>query len=341
MKTIEKRRSPRVGFTIIELLVVVAIIALLAVILSPSLTSVMELARKSVCASNLHECSDMLRLNTTGREQQAVPFAGEWFTYVIKHGGVDALHCPSDDTDPSFEETTALADTYAVQNARDFTNIQDAINTGSSREDGQVLVNPPGIAGDHGWNPPDPGSNQVLFCIDDDAAFFVDTAEISITPIWVPGDGSNCGSEHWIVVDDGSPNWRSDIEAFLRSVTNTSTPGPESGDPRVVMRLTGRRYDDKLEDTYVVGRQVASYGMSTAVNSQAPTPGQLMLVEYATSVVRASGSYVNIEESLRPRHSGQANYATTDGSVDSMTQEELEWEFDSTQTRGIWNVNVR
>lgn len=342
MMTIPNRPAPRSGFTLIELLVVIAIIALLAAILGPSLGSVMEGARRSVCASNLHECAEMLRLNQSGHRKQALPFPSEWYTYVIDNGGVEALLCPSDHADPDFEETSGLADTYIVQNARDFTNLQDAIDMGRSLEDNQVLVNPPGIAGDHGWNPPDPGLNQVLICIDDDAAVMITLGgEMTIQPIWVPGDGSNCGSEHWVVVDDGSPGWRSDMERVLQAAFNTSKSGPETGDPRVVMRLTGRRYDDKLEPAYVVGRQAASYGMSTAVNSLSPAVGQLMLVENSTSVVRTNGSYGNISDTLRPRHNGRANYASTDGSVSSMTGEELEWEFDSTQERGIWGVNAR
>jgi len=54
--------GPRAGFTLIELLVVVGIISLLVSILMPSLTNARELARRTVCLSNLRSLGAAMHL---------------------------------------------------------------------------------------------------------------------------------------------------------------------------------------------------------------------------------------------------------------------------------------
>jgi len=324
------------GFTLLELLVVIAVIALLAMMLAPSFHGAQKLGRDLVCRNNLRELAGLLQKGSNG--DGVLPSANSWFGYIVRHNAGQMLVCPEDDQEMDLEEHEDTADLYIVQNTNLFSNLQDVITLGRSLEDNQILVNPPGIAGDHGWNPPDPEGNQTLICIDDDAAIMVTHGDSTvIESIDPPGDGGLCGSEHWICIDDGSPNWRSGLTATLQSVRNTKKSAMQTADPRVLMRLTGRQYAGIIEPPYTVGTQRASYGMSTAVDSESPRPGQLMLVEYDSSVVRLRGNFTDLDESLRPRHYGRANYVSTDGNVSSMTPEELEQELNGSANMGIWS----
>lgn len=65
------RRAPGRGFTLIEVLVVVAIIALLVSILLPSLARAREQARRTLCSSNLHQIG--VALLTYRESQKAFP----------------------------------------------------------------------------------------------------------------------------------------------------------------------------------------------------------------------------------------------------------------------------
>jgi len=354
------KRFGHAAFTLMELVVVVAIIALLVMVFAPTVVDALIRSRAVICGNNLHELTKALQINTGRETIQKLPYASEWYTFVIDRGAERMLRCPEDDAamdfssgggnpDPS-QGFVTLADVYIVQNCTLFTNIEDALALGMSGEDPQITVNPtgPGKWGFYWkwvdgkrvpvyWDPPQPGPNQDLICIDDDGAIMVTYGDpITIESIDAPGDGTRCGSEHWIVVDDGSPNWFEEITAALKRVTNTSKPSSATGDPRVVMRLTGRRYANIVEEPYTVGTLRGSYGMSTAVHGTAPGPGQLMLVEFNTAIVRVTGDFTNLDLSLQPRHKGKAYYATTDGGVDCKTVDDLELEFDGTPNRGIW-----
>ena len=327
---------PAAGFTLVELLVVVALIVLLLSVMAPSVSGIIERSRAAICGNNLHQLATTLHID--GRSGVAsVPHAGTWCNYVIEHGARDVLRCPSDTGETEVTAQTGLSEIYIVQNSTLFSNVQEVIDLGRSIEDKQILVNPPGIAGDHGWNPPDPSEGQILICVDDDAAIMISFGDnITIESLDPPGDGARCGSEHWICVDDGSANWRSGIESVLAGVRNTGASAANTPDPNVVMRLTGRNYENIIDPPYTIGRQETSYGMSTAVQNIAPRGGQLMLVEYDSSIVHVSRNFVNLDRSLRPRHNGKANYATTGGRVDALTVEELELQFDGSPSRGLW-----
>ena len=92
------RVSPRSAFTLIEVLVVVAILALLVAILLPSLAQARESARRSVCATQLEETSKgMLMYNVENLDYLPGPLhqAMELETLgKIASGDYEAWHLP-------------------------------------------------------------------------------------------------------------------------------------------------------------------------------------------------------------------------------------------------------
>jgi prepilin-type N-terminal cleavage/methylation domain-containing protein len=82
-------QQPVYGFTIIELLVVMAIIAILAALLFPVLASVQLQSRENVCMGNLQQIA--IALTAYERDYTAYPFA-PCFDGTRFQGGVSALY---------------------------------------------------------------------------------------------------------------------------------------------------------------------------------------------------------------------------------------------------------
>ncbi|MBI4579917.1 MAG: type II secretion system protein [Planctomycetes bacterium] len=89
-------RAGRRAFTLIEVLVVVAIIALLVSILIPSLAAAREQAKRTLCASNLHQ--QQLAMNSYSKEHKDyLPWRG-WFSYTISEVPAEAYGTGGDST---------------------------------------------------------------------------------------------------------------------------------------------------------------------------------------------------------------------------------------------------
>src|ERR671925_2083860 len=89
----------RRGFTLVELLVVVSIIALLIAILLPSLKKAREQSRQTVCLSNMRNMSTAVWMYTN-ENNDAFPLTrdrggfqeGGWINMLIPHAGNKLLY---------------------------------------------------------------------------------------------------------------------------------------------------------------------------------------------------------------------------------------------------------
>ena len=104
------RRGRRGGFTLIEILVVVAIIALLIAILLPSLKNAKEMARATVCATHMRQIFDATLMYSQGNKDR-LPYFGGWWSFALGNSeqqwwatqiarilgnDFDVYRCPSD-----------------------------------------------------------------------------------------------------------------------------------------------------------------------------------------------------------------------------------------------------
>ena len=84
------------AFTLVELLVVVAIIAVLVAMLVPSLGNAREHAYSAVCRSNLSQLWRALASRSPDSSSYKLPEAKDWVTHVVNAGATTALTCPKD-----------------------------------------------------------------------------------------------------------------------------------------------------------------------------------------------------------------------------------------------------
>lgn len=113
MHTVSRRSSSRErnavwGFTLVELLVVVAILAILIAILLPSLRKAREQARAAVCLSNQRQISTLMHIYA-GDYRNRLPINDTWDTsyYGLWTGKLASyIYKPKSWTDPALGKST-------------------------------------------------------------------------------------------------------------------------------------------------------------------------------------------------------------------------------------------
>ena len=95
------------AFTLVELLVVMAVLAMLLTIVMPMFGRAMEISRSTKCKTNLHNLAGFLHtedggitLGLLGGSVHTIPTSGRWFDFVTESGLGKLLICPSEEAKP-------------------------------------------------------------------------------------------------------------------------------------------------------------------------------------------------------------------------------------------------
>jgi len=305
----DRRRTA--GFSIPEVLAVVAVIVIILSILLPSLGQGREAAWRAHCASNQHQVHiAMKNANKMTTSYSRLPNPGGWVGFVWDQGAAEALVCPKGKA----MKSEGLEEVYSVQVSGGLTTyswLKD-IKAGNLSGDGQLCRiyqgAYTGTFGESGktWIEDVWGQklkeNEMGVGYDNDGGYVVQYGEhTTIHSLNAPGD-AGIGSNHWVCKGIGGAGWKGEV----------------------IMQLTGGAYVDKVDPAVQIGS--SHYGMNTRVSDQKHRPGQILLMDYERTIIRmgAVGSFADdFDKLFAKRHYLQANVLFVDGSVQLMSRGQL------------------
>src|ERR1051325_2138019 len=103
--------TKKAGFTLLEIMIVVAIIGLLAAIAIPNFVKARETAQKNACINNLRQIDAAKQqwALETGQASSVTPVKADIDAYLGRSGSADNIKCPSGGS------TTTFALSYEIQ----------------------------------------------------------------------------------------------------------------------------------------------------------------------------------------------------------------------------------
>ena len=303
----------RKGFTLVELMVVIAMVALLVAMLMPSLSSVFTMVRMTQCAGNLRNIRVAVstlaardKISHTGalmvdgwRGQLSAYDANSQEVMICPEGSTSSTNWQRDDVLGRYALRTLSGNTFlynmplvAGPACRKENVTSDGKKYDLSFEDQRTSTG--AATGDFSYNNP----TLTIEIIGYDAK------------VTVKGGG---GGYHWYLVDtDGNLAGLNDI---------LKTAGAMPGDWAL------------LKGAVPLGGKF-SYGLNTVVNSISPTDSRIMALDYQNDLASIAGTdevHDNWMNWVGPdgvytfaRHRGRCNVAMVDGSVVPMYPKDID-----------------
>ncbi len=321
------------GFTLAEVLVVVAVITLLVAILMPTLNGAFSAAHDAICKGNLFHIAQTLHSNTSANANISSGYNWLGVTLGNSENSMDLIWCPADTRSHSVFNSDSL-----MRTLQQFYNLQFNTNSltaydcsfypdifaGRKVPDPQVWaiyprggVNQPPINGSP-WSPlPTVAENQAFIGTDNDAGVLITfRADSILFESQVPPDSVGY-SRQFVVKGAGTPPSPLAIGAL-----------PDDADDKMIIHLWGMDYKQLAPPVSISMGAQTSYGINGLVREKVWRPEQYLLMDANTLVIEAESSSKTdfLDEVVMPRHKEKVNVVTCGGDVKAVRLIDMEME---------------
>lgn len=316
----------RNGFTLLELIVVVAVAAVLIALLLPALSGLKAAGRTAYCASNLNQLRLALTANPQKDPYSMLPPPEQWVEHIFGRGVGDAAICPADGRE---DLGAGIFDNVVIrQRANTGEKIETTIDDlllGRSPDDqvsfyygGNYLVAPFVERGYGNLN------------VDSWSAWVVDRLNAEFGPgIASPEDVPD--HVGWVTIDasamvtfefGGEVTIKSHRRADFMTWGGSDHWVIHEGDVQLQL---GGKHSDGDTGSFTVAGGVLSYGMNSQIRDDQSLDTQVLLLDYHKLVAdrdAADGAVDDFAAFFAGRHHGRANVLRVDGSITKMTPEQ-------------------
>ena len=325
------------GFTLVELLTVVAIIALLIAIALPSLGSARATARTKQCAANLHQISvAWSTLATGGSAASKSLWALQLIAFMDEHD--ESFLCPEDKV-PYMAGLDAIA--IRVYDSPD--HVAYDMDIFSSL--GQYGSNSEWAQGDYTWR-----CNEEEYARLTDPTSFLLTADQARDNLTQYTAGENPNVSYLIFEDlrgGYNPDWDfSDFSVRLEmdgDYVNVQATKGRAGFTFAVVGAGGEEEGNRLASTgnayqFRARALRTSYGANNLIQSTRVGSDSIVVLDYEKGIANVAGDDANpIEFTIykAARHRGMSNVLFGDGSTRLMTLGEIDPNHSETEEKWI------
>jgi len=326
-----------IGFTLTELLIVMAVLSLLLILMAPGISRATALARRAQCAGRLRAITDAyhLRRNTTVHSA-AKPFDvhNQWPGQLREQvsGHSSAFRCPSDPDPRPFTELPVLERKWFGQE--------------DSRTDLDLFASEPV------WEEmslaeasPQPGVWKVNEQVFADLVLDQGTNQVANLPPYTPGSNPNVC---YMLVDDEGSGGDRDFEDLVFRIE--SEP-----DGTLIITCVGKGvtvHDHDLIGPFLTAPNVStgagpftfpargplSYGMTMHANRERFQGRTVLVLDYLDDVVMPGVQTNDVSWATlqAPRHLDRCNVAFASGDVEALRPEEIDPNVDALRQR-LWD----